>query len=68
MRPNPPNCGNVAPYCARGGQPMKCISESEQEWVFQCTQCGQVNVLTRPEFKKFLRDQVRRERAINQSR
>ena len=47
---------------------MKCISESEQEWVFQCSACGQVNVLTRPEYKKFLRDQVRRERAINESR
>jgi hypothetical protein len=52
----------------RGGQPMKCIQENEQEWVFQCAACGQVNVLTRPEYKKFLRDQVKRERAINQLR
>lgn len=47
---------------------MKCIQESEQEWVFQCPACNQVNVLTRPEYKKFLRDQVRRERAVNQLR
>lgn len=47
---------------------MKCIQESEEEWVFQCTHCGQVNVLTRPEYKKFLRDQVRRERAIHSLR
>jgi len=47
---------------------MKCIHESAQEWVFQCQACGQVNVLTRPEYKKFLRDQVKRERAINQLR
>jgi predicted RNA-binding Zn-ribbon protein involved in translation (DUF1610 family) len=65
MRPQPPSCGNRPPYCMRGGQPMKCIQENEQEWVFQCPACGQVNVLTRPEYKRMLRDQVRRERAIN---
>jgi len=68
VRPNPPVCGNRPPYCVRGGQPMHCIQESEQEWVFRCLSCGQVNILTRPEYRKFLRDQVRRERAINQSR
>lgn len=47
---------------------MKCIQENEQEWVFKCPHCGQVNVLTRPEYKQFLRDQVRRERATNQLR
>lgn len=68
MRPTPPACGNQAPYCVRGGQPMQCVQESEQEWVFKCPACGQINVLTRPEYKKFLRDQVKRERAINESR
>ena len=65
MWPKPPACGNRAPFCVRGGMGMKCIYESEQEWVFQCPNCGQVNVLTRPEYKKFLREQARRERAIN---
>jgi len=68
MRPNPPNCGNQPPYCVRGGQPMHCVQESEQEWVFRCLCCGQVNVLTRPEYRRFLREQVKRERAINQLR
>jgi hypothetical protein len=42
---------------------MKCMKETEQEWVFMCAGCEQVNVITKPEYKKFLRDQVRRDRA-----
>ena len=59
MRPQPPNCENQAPYCHRGGQPMKCVEENEKEWVFACISCGQVRILTTPAYRAALRREVR---------
>jgi hypothetical protein len=55
---NPPLCGNEEPYCRRGGMPMNCVKETNEEWVFQCWGCGQVNIVTRPEYRAQLRRQA----------
>lgn len=63
MRPlNPPLCENQQPYCYRSGQAMKCVSETESEWVFSCLGCGQVNIMTKPEFRAAMRRQAQHER------
>jgi len=62
---NPPLCENQKPYCHRSGLPMKCVSENEQEWAFACIGCGQMNIITRPEHRIKLRNEVNRERALN---
>jgi len=43
---------------------MWCAKETEQEWVFMCRGCEQVNVITKPEYRKMMRDQVKRERQM----
>jgi hypothetical protein len=59
MRPlNPPLCENEKPYCPRGGQPMKCVNETLEEWVFSCIGCGQVRIITRPEYRQKIRREV----------
>jgi phage FluMu protein Com len=40
------------------------VKESELEWVFKCPGCDQVNIITKPEYRRTLREQVRRERQI----
>ena len=42
---------------------MKCVQENEEAWVFSCLGCGQVNIITRPEYRQRLRNEVRRDRA-----
>lgn len=59
-KPNVPSCGNRAPYCPRGGKEMRFVSESDSEWVFVCPGCEQVNVITKPEYRRSLREQVQR--------
>lgn len=61
MKPNPPSCGNRAPYCHRAGQEMRCVKESEFEWVFMCSGCNQVNIITKPEYRRSLRERIKRE-------
>jgi hypothetical protein len=41
---------------------MRCVKESEQDWVFKCDGCEQVNIITKPGYRQFLREQVQRER------
>lgn len=60
MRPSAPRCENKAPYCPRGGLEMACIKENAQEWVFMCRACEQVNIITKPEYRRILRQQVKR--------
>lgn len=38
---------------------MRCVRESESEWVFACPACEQVNIITKPEYRRMLRQQVR---------
>lgn len=64
MRPPPPSCGNVPPYCARGGMEMKCVRETADEWVFKCFGCEQVNIITKPAYRRSLRESVRRTNGI----
>jgi hypothetical protein len=59
-KPVIPRCGNQSPYCVRGGLEMRCVKESEQDWVFQCPACEQVNIITKPEYRRSLRQQVQR--------
>lgn len=63
-RPNVPKCGNKAPYCPRGGLEMKCVKETDEEWVFMCLGCEQVNIITKPEYRRTLRQQVQRTNGI----
>lgn len=60
VKPTVPKCGNRAPYCPRGGGEMRCVKETEMEWVFVCPGCEQVNVITKPEYRQLLRQQVQR--------
>lgn len=68
MKPKPPVCGNRAPYCHRAGQEMRCMKESEQEYVFMCPGCEQVNIITKPEYRRALRQQVQRTNGIRMFR
>jgi len=43
---------------------MRCVQENEQEWVFKCDGCDQVNIITKPEYRKHLREQVQRTNGI----
>jgi hypothetical protein len=47
---------------------MRCVKESEQDWVFQCPGCEQVNIITKPEYRKSLREQVQRTNGIRMFR
>lgn len=64
MKPRVPRCENKFPYCARSGQEMKCMKETESEYVFMCPSCEQVNIITKPEYRQSLRQQVNRERQL----
>ena len=64
MKPRIPKCENRAPYCPRGGQEMRCVKETAMEWVFACSGCEQVNVITKPEYKRAMREQVRHTNGI----
>jgi hypothetical protein len=59
-----PLCGNEQPYCPRGGREMRCVRETVDEWVFRCSGCEQVNIITKPEYRRQLREQVRRTNGI----
>lgn len=63
-RPTVPKCGNKAPFCPRGGLEMKCVKETDEEWVFMCPGCEQVNIITKPEYRRTLRQQVQRTNGI----
>jgi hypothetical protein len=43
---------------------MRCVKETDLEWVFVCQGCEQVNVITKPEYRKAMREQVRRTNGI----
>ena len=43
---------------------MVCRKETEQDWVFVCPGCEQVNIITKPEYRRFLRQQVQRTNGI----
>lgn len=57
---NAPRCENRKPYCPYGGRPMKCMNENEKEFLFVCQGCGQAHIISRPEFKKHMREQIQR--------
>ena len=68
MKPVVPKCGNKAPFCPRGGKEMVCRKETEQDYVFVCPGCEQVNIITKPEYRRFLRQQVQRTNGIRMFR
>lgn len=41
------------------------MKETEWEWVFMCPGCNQVNIMTKPEYRRALRERVRRERVLS---
>lgn len=43
---------------------MKCVKETDEEWVFMCLGCEQVNIITKPEYRRTLRQQVQRTNGI----
>jgi hypothetical protein len=43
---------------------MRCVRETPMEWVFACVGCEQVNVITKPEYKRHMREQVQHTNGI----
>ena len=44
------------------------MKETEQEYVFMCPGCEQVNVITKPAYRKHLREQVQRTNGVRMFR
>ena len=57
-----PTCDNRAPYCVAGSRPMKCVEETNDEFVFVCQSCHATQIITRPEKRMAMRKEVMKQR------